>query len=148
MKKLFKRIFVWFLKIYFLFTFKCIVSDYNFKFSQPSGTCVVELTLLLETAKACESSPSGNCFFFFKKTWFIVLFQAIARLPIFVGFILVTRFFFEVSAFFDVAVTPMLRRQSQGVSFQSGPVSLQIENFPLFLHNPCVVYYYYKEFFF
>ena len=93
-----------------------MVSDYNFKFSQPSGACVVEVTHLLETAKACGSNPTGKCFFL--QTLF-VLFWTIVRLPIFVGEIALTQFF-EVSAFFQVAITPMLETKKPRSSIPVG----------------------------
>ena len=103
-------------KIYFQFSFECMVSDYNFKFSQPSGACVVEVTHLLETAKACGSNPTGKCFFFAN---FICAFldnrpsayfcRRDCRNPI-----------FEVSAFFQVAITPMLETKKPRSSIPVG----------------------------
>ena len=67
---------------------------------------------MLDTTKACGSSPTWTCFLL---TRVFVLFLAVVRLLIFVGLVPGARFF-EGSAFFQVAVIPRLETAKPGNS--------------------------------
>ena len=71
-------------------------SDYNLKFSQPSGACG-EVQQRLETAKACGLNSTGTCF--------LQTFKLFRPSAIFVGLIPADRF---LKAFFQNTTTPML----------------------------------------
>ena len=88
-----------------------MVSDYNFKFSLTSSACGVEVT---------ASDGKSLWFESYRDMYFANLnfcaFSAIVLLPIFVGVIHVAQFFFEVSAFFLVAITTKFEMMTESRS--------------------------------
>ena len=66
--------------------------NYKFKFNQPSCESGLQLTQLLEMAKACGSNPAGTSFLL---TRVFVLFLTIVCLFLFVAFVSVDRLFLK-----------------------------------------------------
>ena len=82
------------------------LSNYKFKFNQPSGAFSIEVTQWLDMA--CGWNPTWTCFFC-KRVF--VFFQTFFRLFIFAGLVAVAALgpiFFEGSGFFEIVITPML----------------------------------------